>query len=74
MVQKEEKKGGLKGLLEQFFGGEKQKEGAIGESGDSSGSRENAGRAVWILGLGSGVGLLLILLFIILRKGLFHSR
>ena len=64
-VLKEEKKGGLKGLLEQIFGGEKQEEGQISESGDSSGSRVAAGEAPWICGLGCGIGLLLILL---LRK------
>lgn len=64
-VLKEEKKGGLKGLLEQIFGGEKQEEGQISESGDSSGSRVTAGEAPWICGLGCGIGLLLILL---LRK------
>lgn len=64
-VLKEEKKGGLKGLLEQIFGGEKQEEGLISESRDSSGSRVAAGEAPWICGLGCGIGLLLILL---LRK------
>lgn len=64
-VLKEEKKGGLKGLLEQIFGGEKQEEGLISESRDSSGSRVAAEEAPWICGLGCGIDLLLILL---LRK------
>ena len=67
-IQKEEKEGGVKGLLEQLFGKESQEEGQKGESGDSSGGSHKAKEVPWVLGVGSGIGLLLILLLLILKK------
>ena len=67
-IQKEEKEGGVKGLLEQLFGKESQEEGQKGKSGDSSGESKKAKEGSWVLGVGSGIGLLLILLLLILKK------
>ncbi len=67
-VQKEEQKEGLRAFLGQLFGREGQEREKETESGDVRSKKEKVREGAGILGVGSGIGLLLIFLWILKKK------